>query len=56
MLHENETELSWKCHVPVVWVAPKGRETEGGGGHRETRTDESRKETANRVGARPTSW
>ena len=32
MWHENETELSRKCHVSVVWVASKGMETEGGGG------------------------
>ena len=58
MRHEDETELSRKCHVSVVWVAPKGMETEGGGVRRETAADESRKETANRVGTstRPTSW
>ena len=56
MWHENETELSRKCHVSVVSVAPKGMETEGGGVRRETAADESRIETANRVGTRPTSW
>ena len=59
MWHENETELSRKCHVSVVWVASKGMETGGGGGvRRETTADESRKETADRVGTRPTinSW
>ena len=58
MWHENETELSRKCHVSVVWVAPKGMETEGGGVRREAAAYESRKETADRVGTRPTinSW